>query len=258
MFRFGNATAPDFLPADDSREWIASRLRELSGLLGAPAQTPQLIIDPPGGVPGDLDGFFEMVCNLQELVGQQDLEFTLLEANQTSSELPEDYAALGDPSGQLLHTARGRGEYVLLFAPTLFRKRELLFASLAREIGRMAIHEAGGHGDLERKDWEADAELAGISLGLGIWVANGAYMFENACCGGGCGVDLKGLRAGLSMPEACYATALDAQRKGMSRRSVARHLEPTQKAALKASWKDIGQNQPLAALTAPTARAELA
>lgn len=257
MFRLGSAdTAPDFLPDGDAREWIAGRISALSRRLGAPAQRPHLLEQPRGGLPRDLDAFFDMICSLQELVGQAQVEFALLQVEPGASELPKDYVALGDPAGQLLHTARGRGEYVLMFAPAVFRKRELLYAGLARELGRMAIHEAGGHQDIEASDFEADAELAAVTLGMGTWVANGAYLFENACCGGGCGVDLRGLRAGLTMPEACFALALDAQRKGLARRSVTKHLEPTQTAALKSSWRSIEQAPPRA-LAAQAARAEL-
>ena len=35
-------------------------------------------------------------------------------------------------------------------------------------------------------------------------------MFENACCCGGCGINLRSVRAGLSLPEVSYALALDA------------------------------------------------
>jgi hypothetical protein len=61
-------------------------------------------------------------------------------------------------------------------------------------------------------------------------------VYENACCGGGCGIDLKTLRAGLSMPEACFALAIDGHRKGLSRRVTGKALDSTQKAAFKRSW----------------------
>jgi hypothetical protein len=133
-----------------------------------------------------------------------------------------------------------------------------MLASIARELGRIGLDRAGAFDgaelgpDPERLlEWEADSELAAILLGMGIWVANGAYLFENACCGGGCGVDLRSVRAGLSLPEACYALALDSQRKGVRRWQVVRHLAATQKAATKKCWSHLGDALPpaLAAAT---------
>ncbi len=242
VFQFRSTSAPEFLPDLAAREWIATRLRTLAAQLHdvEATQAPQLIM-PSSRMPVDLDGLFDLLCAMQEELGQADLEFTLLEASEQAPQLPKDFSTLGDPSGQLLHTAFGRGEYVLLYTPTLFKKKELLAASVARELGRMAIHQHDGHQGIETKDMEADSELAAIILGLGVWVANGSYLFENSCCGGGCGVDLRGLRTGLSMPEACFATALDGQRKGVGRRAVTKHLSPTQKSAFKTSWKHLGR-----------------
>jgi hypothetical protein len=110
----------------------------------------------------------------------------------------------------------------------------LVRGSVARELGRIAIARHGGH-RVEPEDREADAELAAIAIGLGVWVANAAYIYDNACCGGGCGIDLTSLSAGLSMPEACFALAIDVHRRGISPRVAAKQLEATQKAAFKQS-----------------------
>ncbi|MBC8070135.1 MAG: hypothetical protein IAG13_17505, partial [Deltaproteobacteria bacterium] len=97
-------------------------------------------------------------------------------------------------------------------------------------------------------DIEADAEIAAVALGMGVWVANGAYVYEKACCGGGCGLDLKSMRTGLSMPEACFALALDVHRKGIAPRHATKHLESTQAAALKTSASWLGRQPELLAL----------
>src|SRR5690606_41464717 len=62
-----------------------------------------------------------------------------------------------------------------------------------------------------------------------------SYRFENKCCGGGCGINLSQVRAGLSLTEICFALALDGHRRGWARRTVLRHLAATQKAATKRS-----------------------
>ena len=262
MFQFGSELArkaPAFIPDDDARSWIAEGLSSHARKLGPVANRPQLIVDPMGRshVPGGLDDLFELICGVQEQIGQDDVEFTLLEVTDRPPALPEGFAALGDPTGQMLHGFAREDEFALLFSPALFRLKELLYASVARELGRMAIYLHGGHdASVERADFEGDAELASVTLGMGVWVANGAYVFENSCCGGGCGVDLRSIRTGLSLPEAAFATALDAQRKGIGRRMVAKHLEPTQRAAFKQAWNHCAKNEHKA-LAAASSRGEL-
>lgn len=271
------ASAPQFVPDEAGREWIANGVIELASRLGPAARQPRVLTDASefgfGGskTPNDLDSLFDMICAVQEVVGQADVELTLLELDERGAapKLPNDYASLGDSNGKLLHTLRGPDEYLVLFSPAAFKVRELLFASVARELGRVALDRVGLTLNLDALspggseadallEWEADAELAAILLGMGIWVANGAYLFENACCGGGCGVDLRSLRTGLSLPEACYALALDSQRKGVRRRQVVRHLAPTQKAATKKCWSHLGSGLPPAlAAAAPEVRGQL-
>lgn len=258
------ASAPEFIPNQDSRDWIADGIVELAGRLGPFAQQPRVLTDASeigfgsSKTPRDLDALFDMICAVQEVVGQSEVELTLLEVDERGAapKLPDGYQSLGDSNGKLLHTLRGPDEYLVLFTPAVFKVRELMFASVAREVGRVALDRTGMQPELDAGpeallEWEADSELAAILLGMGIWIVNGSYMFENACCGGGCGVDLRSLRAGLSMPEACYALALDSQRKGLRRRHVVRHLAPTQKAATKKCWGHVGAAIPpaLAAAT---------
>ena len=267
----GAGSSPQFVPQDDARDWIANAIAELATKLGAAAHRPQLLTDGaglgfgPSRTPGNLDSLFDMICAVQETVGQGDVELELVELDGSAPRLPDTYSSLGDSQGKLLHTLRGPGEYLIMFTPAAFKVRELLLASIAREVGRIALDLAGVQPVLDEDkpaeslmQWEADSEIAATMLGMGIWVANGAYLFENACCGGGCGVDLRSLRAGLTMPEACYTLALDSQRKGMRRRSVVKHLSPTQKSATKQCWGHVGRNTPPAlAAAGPEVRGAL-
>jgi hypothetical protein len=252
MLNFGAARAVDFLPDDDARAWLAEGLRDLAARLGEHASTPRVLADVDR--PEDLDGLFEMMCGVQAEVGQEDVEFMLLEMPADKPEIPKGFVPLGNPEGQLMHTFARESEFLTIVVPAIFRVPELLFGSVARELGRIGVHRVGGH-MVDPEDFEGDAELAAIALGMGVWVANGAYIFDNACCGGGCGIDLTSIRAGLSLPEACFAAALDGHRKGLSRRAIGKHLEPTQRAAFKRSWGWVDKQPELAALTSASASA---
>ena len=249
MLQFGAqaAKAPDFVPEVKTRAWLAESMAAVIAHLGPAARRQQWITATPlkGAAPRDLDALFDLICAAQEHVGQGDLEFTIAEPLPGKAPVPPGFEAIGDPTGHLMHTfARGK-ELALLVMPQIFRAPTLLLGCVARELGRMGLWAQGAPSEaLARVDAEAAAELAAISLGLGVWVANGAYMFENACCGGGCGIDLRGVRAGLSLPEASYALALDAQRKGLSRRAAAKQLEATQEAAFKKCWDACGADVP--------------
>jgi hypothetical protein len=257
MFNFGAAQSVEFLPDDDARAWVADGLRDWVTKLGRPAQTPRLLLDPPVAKPADLDALFELMCGVQAEIGQQDVEFTLLEMDGGSKpQIPAGFEPLGDPTGHMMHTFTRRDEIIVLAVPAIFRLPNLVLSSVARELGRIAAFLAGGH-TVEPAEYEGDSELAAVVLGMGVWVANGAYIYENACCGGGCGIDLTSLRAGLSLPEACFALAIDCHRKGLSRRVAAKHLDPTQKAALKRNWSFVRKQPDLEALTAAPERAAL-
>ncbi len=252
MFGSSRQVAIEFLPDDEAQGWVADSLQDLVPRLGPAAQKPQLLTQSKP--PRSSDDLFDFMCDVQAQVGQSDVEFGLVDAAEAGPEVPPGFTPLGNPAGQLMTTFARGPEYVTVVAPILFRKTELVFAAVARELGRIAVSRAGGH-HMEPADFESEAELAAIALGMGVWVANGSYIFQNACCGGGCGINLKSLRVGLSMPEACFATALDGHRKGVSRRSIAKHLESNQKAAFKQSWGHVSGAPALKALASGTAGA---
>ena len=251
MHLFGTAaaaTAPSFVPDEETRRWLAAGLQAVIAQVGAPALRPQFIHEAPArGVqtPRDLDGLFDFICAAQEQVGQGDLEFTLIDLQPGQPPVPPGFQALGDATGHLLHTFARAQELVLVVAPQLFRVPALLLGHVARELGRLGLWQAPATTPaVAELDTEAAAELAAIALGMGTWVVNGSYLFNNACCGGGCGIDLGSVRAGLSMPEASYALALDAQRKGLGRRHAAKALDSTQAAALKQAWDTCAPHLP--------------
>jgi hypothetical protein len=249
MLGFGDSVTVDFLPDEEAQSWVATELGQVARNLGPSAQVPRLLTNPPSSseVPKDLDGLFDLTCEVQQAIGQEDVEFTLVELEPGQPPVPPGFDPIGQAEGHMLHAFVRDNEYLLLLVPVVFRKAPLVLGGLARELGRIALHRAGqAPAEADESEFEAHAELAAVALGMGVWIANGSYVFENACCGGGCGIDLKGLRAALSMPEACFALALDAQRKGLSRRSVARHLESTQRAAFKRNWSACKKSPQLA------------
>jgi hypothetical protein len=260
MYTFGSeaaAAAPQFIPDETSRSWIAAGLRDVIAALGVVAEAPRYVKTPAEHeLPEDLDSLFEFICATQEHIGQDDLEFTLLEMEPGKPPVPPGFEAIGNPEGHLLHTfARGRDELLMLVVPQVFRAAPLVLGGIARELGRMGLIQRSSS-SLADLDDEAAAELAGVALGMGAWIANGSYIFENSCCGGGgCGVDLGSVSVNLSLPEACFALALDGRRKGMSRRSLARSLEPTQRTAFKKNWSLASKSLP--ALAAAPSQASL-
>lgn len=236
MLQFGSnaAKAPEFVPDPETRRWLTDGLNAVIAHLGAPARQKLWIGESLRGAsaPRDLDGLFGLICAAQEQIGQAEIEFTLAEPQAGKTAVPPGFAPLGNPTGHLLHTfVREEKELAIVVTPQIFRAAPLLFGSVARELGRIGLWVQGAAPPaVAELDSEAAAELSAIALGLGVWVANGAYMFENACCGGGCGIDLRSVRAGLSLPEASFAAALDARRKGLSRRAAGKRLESTQSA----------------------------
>lgn len=235
MLGSGSSTSVDFLPSDDARAYVARELGTVARELGPAAQVPRILTEQPEA-PRDLDQLFDLICGVQAEIGQDDVEFTLLELEGGEPPLPSGFEPLGDARGHMLHTFHRGDEYVMLFMPAMMRLAEMVTGSIARELGRIALHRRGRAVIDDPKLFEVRSELAGVALGMGVWIANASYVFENACCGGGCGIDLRSVRAALSMPEACFALALDARRKGLGRRAVGKHLASTQRAALKASW----------------------
>lgn len=236
MFQFGATPKVEFLPEPDAQGWVAERLQAHRRRFDGPAITAPLLDPAPCEQVKNSDALLALFAAVQREVGLEALDVGLAEVDDGG--VPPGFVALGNPEGQMLHTFHHQGEYVVACVAGVFRVPELLGAAVAREIGRIAIHAAGGHEpDVGPEDFEADAELAAVTLGLGAYVANGSYIFENSCCGGGCGIDLKSLRAGLSMPEACFAAAADARLRGLSARAVAKHLSPTQAAAFKSAYR---------------------
>lgn len=270
MFSLGSLgdTSPKFLPDDTSQAWL---LRQFLSVIEstAPHSSPaRPWIHVPSFIPQDLDGFFDFICALQAQVGQDHLDLTVLPVSDQSPDIPSDYRALSSGQGQLMQTLFGRGEYVLCFSATLFKKTELLLASIARELGRIGLHQRlradGTRNALVAQDTtdpeqeplsNTRAELAAFALGTGLFVTNGSYIFENGCCGGGCGINLKNLKTGLSMPEAAFILAVDAIRRQEKPRAISRQLAPTQKAAFKDNYKALSKRganpQTLPQLAAP-------
>lgn len=258
-FAFQGGGGIDLVPNDDDRTWLMKSLVEVVGHLGPHASSTRLLA-PPSRKVQDFDALFAMICEVQANLGQHEVEFELVDGDGPLPPLSAPLVAIGEAKGHLMHTMRAGHELVLVASRTVFKVQNLLAAHVAREVGRMALVQAGAFVDtpsgVVRDEPEAASELAAISLGLGPWILNGSAIFENACCGGGCGVNLRSIRAGLSMPEAAYAVALDAHRRRLSGWSLSRMLESNQRAAFKQSTRVVSRGGgAVAALAASTTSA---
>lgn len=253
MFSLGDlgGSGPNFVPEADDQQYLLTEFAQVIQDT-APHSGPQRPwIMAPTRVPPDLDGFFDMICQLQAQVGQGQLDLTVLPITDDMDEIPSDYQALANNQGQFMQTLFGRDEYVLCFSPALFKETKLLLASIARELGRIALHQhrvaipssMGNHpvpvGSSSAPLGSTRAELAAFALGMGVFVTNGSYIFENGCCGGGCGLNLRSVKTGLSMPQAAFLLAVDTIRRGQKRRAIAKTLVPTQKAAFSDNFKTL-------------------
>lgn len=254
MFSLGAFTSvsPEFIPSENAQGWLLHQFMSVIQTTAPHSDPRRPWVHVPHAVPQDLDGFFDFICGLQAQIGQEALDLTVLPIHDNSDDIPSDYRALSSGQGQLMQTLVGRGEYVLCFSATLFKKTELLLASIARELGRIALHRGLGQDAQGLAKFQSDepdeqplscarAELAAFALGTGLFITNGSYIFENGCCGGGCGINLKSLKTGLTMPEASFILAVDAIRRGEKPRSFAKQLAPNQKAAFKDNFKTLSR-----------------
>ncbi len=229
--------AVTFLPSDDERTFVAQGLGDWRRRLAGHGATAMLA--PFGTLAAQNAALHAAVRATFAAVGIPAPEISVHVA-ELDGPLPDAARPLGDAQGHVLHTFRMGEHFVLAASARAFKVTPVFYGSLAREVGRM-VSELYGGCEVDEGDREGDIELVAVALGLGIWVAEGAYLFENGCCGGGCGLDLGSLRTGLSLPEACFALALDTHRRQDSPRKVAKHLSATQKAAFKTAYAWLGK-----------------
>ena len=256
LFSQQGSSSPEFVPPQDSRDWLVDVMQDIVNVLPHAATSGKWFHPPQQPIVG-LDPLFDLFCAVQAEIGQGEVDLTLVEADDSTRSLPAGFRPLSDGAGLLFQTLTNDEKFVVLYSPLIFRKQPILLAHAAREIGRISLYLAQKLQPTHRL-WQelpehahSYSELAAILNGLGVWVVNGSYVFENKCCGVGCGINLSGLKAGLSLPEACFALGLEAARRGVSRREMGRHLDATQKAAFSASYRQLHQANNRALALAP-------
>ena len=120
------------------------------------------------------------------------------------------------------------------------RKPETLTAYLATALARIHIEETGGFDESwPENEWRSTCELAAITLGFGVLLANASYMFSKGC--GGVHVDRA---TALQVTEIALGLAIFVAHHEITS-SFTNTLDPTQRAAMSEAKLWVDSNQKL-------------
>lgn len=147
------------------------------------------------------------------------------------------------------------GTWVIRVPPMEIGQPTVLTANLARVIGHVFALEVNPNASADSVPLVG--ELAAVSLGLGLLVLQGSYIYSKSC--GGPSI---GQVTAMSCPEAALSVAAFLASQGTSARAALKHSEITQRTLLKEACGFIASNadvtQMLRSDPARLARANLA
>jgi hypothetical protein len=101
----------------------------------------------------------------------------------------------------------------------------VLTAGLVRAVSYAFLKEADLFAEFQRKDYEPVVDLAGVLLGFGVLLANGAYIYSKGCGG----VRIASATV-LPVEEIATSLAIFCQLHQSPVRTAGTHLEPTPRA----------------------------
>lgn len=226
------------MPSEAAVRWIVRRYAALIARTDDPSAKRALVLPNGEFFPDDFDGDAGSVnllfWRLQEHSGLTDFDVELRFVDDggaapagggCSSGSCGTHAGAGAPP-PVPPIARMPDAYRVDVLLSQARTPVTLTAYLATALARVHIEEIGGLDDWPAEEWRATCELAAVSLGFGVLLANASYMFSKGC--GGVHVD-----RGTVLPVTDLAVALAvfvSHQKHASRQFVS-SLDPTQRAA---------------------------
>lgn len=226
------------LPGEESIRWLVRRYASLLANKDDPNAKHPVVLPNGEYFPDDFDGDAGSVnllfWRLQEHSGMTDLDVEL--------RFVDDGAAMpsgGGCSGGSCSTHAGsKGPPPvppIARLPDAYRVDVLLSqasspvamtAYLATALGRVHIQQTCKLEDWPEDEWRATCELAAVSLGFGVLLANASYMFSKGCGG----VHVNRVTA-LQVTELALALGLFVGHQEHVGRQFVSSLDPTQRAA---------------------------
>jgi hypothetical protein len=218
------------LPAEPQLRWI---LRRTASLLALGAEPVRGLVQPTGEFfPDRFDGspaaIAALMARIQEHAGLSHLavELAIVTPEGEAQTVNCSSGACGG-TGKIEAridrvTPLGDGAYRVALGAGEVRHPSVLTSAMVRAVSFMFLNEAEAWEGVPKPDREPLVDLAGVLLGFGVLLGNGAYIYAKGC--GGVSV-----HSATKMPvdEITVALAIFCKLHGVADRAAARHLELT-------------------------------
>lgn len=228
------------LPSEPRLRWM---LRTCARLYAGGTEPVSGLVLPNGKYfPDDFDrtpaALERLLRRVQRHVGLDDIDVRLAVAAD-----PSATAAGGCSSGacapalpgKLGRVRREGGAYSVAIVPGEASHATVLTTVLARALSHVFLLEAELYDEFDPLEAEQVLDVAGVMLGLGVLLSNGAYIYSK-----GCGGVRVGSATLLPVDEIALALAIFCKLHHVPSRTAAHELDPTARAAFAEalSWAD--------------------
>lgn len=227
------------MPGNDAVRWLVRRYAALLAREEDPNVKHPIVLPNGEFFPDDFDGDAGSVnllfWRLQEHSGLTDFDVELRFVDDGGAEPAGGGCCSGGSCGPkgggkvsapVPPIARMPDAYRVDVLLSQARTPVTMTAYLATALARVHIEENGGLDAWPESEWRATCELAAISLGFGVLLANASYMFSKGC--GGVHVDHA---TTLQVTEVAVALAMFVAQQEHAGRQFVSAMDPTQRAA---------------------------